>query len=114
MPISPPSRCREPGCRVLVRRGPYCETHAPAHKRKAWASVTTSSTSRGYGAHWQKLRLHILAKEPICSVCGRMPSQHVDHITPKAQGGGDEEENLRGICAACHAKKTARDRVSNK
>ncbi|MDR5776940.1 MULTISPECIES: HNH endonuclease signature motif containing protein [unclassified Caballeronia] len=26
----------------------------------------------------------------------------VDHIIPLAQGGTDDESNLRGLCTACH------------
>lgn len=33
----------------------------------------------------------------------------VDHIHPWFLGGGDEPENLRGICHSCHAKKTGRE-----
>jgi 5-methylcytosine-specific restriction enzyme A len=34
-------------------------------------------------------------------------STMVDHIRNKASGGDDSIENLQGICAACHAMKTA-------
>ncbi|MCK6475280.1 MAG: HNH endonuclease [Phycisphaerales bacterium] len=31
----------------------------------------------------------------------------MDHVRNKASGGTDDPANLRGICDACHAAKTA-------
>jgi 5-methylcytosine-specific restriction protein A len=39
----------------------------------------------------------------------RAASTMVDHIVNKASGGDDSIENLQGICAACHAAKTAQE-----
>ena len=36
---------------------------------------------------------------------------HVDHITPRAMGGGDEPENLQLLCPNCHQDKTKDDFV---
>lgn len=42
-----------------------------------------------------------------CRKAGRVTlAAMVDHITPKARGGTDAEENLQAICRACHAAKT--------
>jgi 5-methylcytosine-specific restriction protein A len=38
-----------------------------------------------------------------------MIANQVDHITPKANGGTDNAENLEAICEPCHKAKTARD-----
>ncbi len=35
---------------------------------------------------------------------------HCDHVLPKTRGGKDEESNLQCLCAACHARKTNRER----
>lgn len=36
----------------------------------------------------------------------------VDHIIPLDQGGERlNENNLQTLCAACHAKKTAKDKI---
>lgn len=37
------------------------------------------------------------------------PARHVDHITPKSQGGTDEHDNLQSICIDCHKAKTAEE-----
>ena len=60
----------------------------------------------------------ILRRDPLCIPCknaGRItPSVMVDHIMPKAQGGEDSDENLQGICEACHAAKTAKEAVAGR
>jgi len=33
-------------------------------------------------------------------------AKQVDHITPKAQGGTDDMDNLQSICVECHTTKT--------
>lgn len=73
-----------------------------------------SRHSRGYGTAWNKLRLHILERDKhLCQPClakNRVsPARQVDHITPKANGGTDDETNLQAICDPCHKAKTARD-----
>lgn len=109
MPTKPKRPCNHPGCSQLTRKR-YCETHLKAVVvPTAWRTTEGSSTSRGYGAAWRKLRKMILARDPFCVLCERAPSQHVDHIIPKALGGTDEMKNLRGVCPPCHSRKTATD-----
>ena len=53
-----------------------------------------------------------LAADPICAdPYHRHPGQvivatEVDHIKPKAQGGGDGWDNLQSLCGSCHSYKT--------
>ncbi|WP_347268818.1 HNH endonuclease signature motif containing protein [Paracoccus sp. (in: a-proteobacteria)] len=79
-----------------------------------------SRQSRGYGAAWDRLRVAILTRDKwLCQECmrqgrarplGVLPRDHaVDHITPKAQGGSDDPDNLQSLCDPCHTAKTARD-----
>jgi 5-methylcytosine-specific restriction protein A len=105
MPTRPPKTCCVPGCpRPAV--GARCTEHAVVNTR--WPnSDKLSSTARGYGAAWQRLRRFVLERDPICRVCRTNHSTEVDHLIPKSQGGTDEEHNLRGICGGCHATKTA-------
>jgi 5-methylcytosine-specific restriction enzyme A len=46
-----------------------------------------------------------------CEQCGRRRGRlHVDHIVPRAQGGGHDLANLQVLCSgpgSCHAAKTA-------
>lgn len=46
----------------------------------------------------------------ICQYCGGHPPQailHVDHITPVAGGGGNEQSNLITACSRCNFGKAA-------
>lgn len=65
-----------------------------------------SSAAKGYGAAWRKLRASILARDPVCGLCGAA-SVVADHIVPRRAGGSDSPENLMGLCRSCHSVKTA-------
>lgn len=83
-------------------------------ERKAWRTSTKTTTQRGYGWQWQKLRKRILARDKhLCQPCkaaGRVTAAtEVDHIVSKPRGGTDAPDNLRAICSPCHKAKTAQD-----
>lgn len=71
-----------------------------------------SAADRGYGTAWRKLRQRVLARDAgLCQPCLRRGHitpgcRTVDHITPKARGGGDHEGNCQTICNPCHTAKT--------
>lgn len=82
--------------------------------RKPWHHDGRSRHERGYGSAWVKLRERILKRDDyLCQPCQRegriTTATQVDHITPKAKGGGDEDGNLQGICATCHLTKSERE-----
>jgi 5-methylcytosine-specific restriction protein A len=90
----------------------------PLHKpARGWAETSTKSTTeRGYGWAWQRLRERILERDcGLCQPCkahGRLTVAHaVDHIVSKANGGTDAERNLQAICETCHKAKTAAERA---
>jgi 5-methylcytosine-specific restriction protein A len=94
--------------------------HRPAQKkeRKAWDRTSQqrgkTTTQRGYGWQWQKLRQRIIDRDlGLCQPCkrkDRVTAFHaVDHIVPKAKGGTEDESNLECICKRCHKAKTARE-----
>lgn len=79
---------------------------APDTRRKVAA--------RGYGSLWRRLRLLILAGEPLCRHCkarGHVTAAAlVDHVRPIEDGGGRlDPANLQPLCVPCHAAKTASD-----
>ena len=60
------------------------------------------------------MRQRVLVRDAwACQQCGRVCADkreaHVDHITPKAQGGQDVMENLRTLCIRCHGRKTRQE-----
>ena len=82
--------------------------------REPWKRKRNTAHERGYGKHWRKARAAALARDDYlcqdCLVKGRAtPATQVDHVIPKAKGGGDELDNLRSLCRTHHDEKTARD-----
>ena len=103
MPNRIPIACAQPGCPALAQGGSRCPRHRRAYalrpeRRQAQAHYQTTA--------WRQLRAQVLARDPICKLCGRAPSTEADHKTPKAQGGQDTMENLQGACKPCHSRKT--------
>lgn len=92
MPYAPLRPCAQPGCPALVTRG-----RCPKHRL-----VKGNTTERGYGAAWRALAKWVLERDPICTICRIARSTEADHIIPKAQGGTDDFDNLRGTCRPCN------------
>ena len=103
MPMAPPRPCTLPGC----RHSRPCPTHD-----KAWHGDRPHWRER-YGPAWDRTRAQVLAEEPFCRLClkhgRRRPSTTVDHIVPKAWGGGDERTNLQALCAWHQHRKASRE-----
>jgi 5-methylcytosine-specific restriction protein A len=63
------------------------------------------------GRRGVELRKARLAREPLCRDCKAKgiyrASVVPDHITPLAQGGTEDESNIRCLCGPCHDRRTA-------
>lgn len=86
---------------------------APAERGKnAFGSERRGTAAeRGYGAEWQRLRKRILKRDNwLCRSCREVgivkSATNVDHITPRAEGGTEDENNLQSLCKDCHDMKT--------
>ena len=66
-----------------------------------------STTARGYGHAWHKIRAKVLGSGSRCHYCGTLATT-VDHVIPKSRGGTDALSNLVPACARCNYSK--RDR----
>ena len=69
-----------------------------------------TNEARGYGSEWRKIRQAILARDGgQCIDCGHTGSPAnpltVDHVMPKARGGGDNPDNLVTRCRIHNSSK---------
>lgn len=115
MPWAPLKPCAHPGCPTLGRSR-YCEGHLAEVRKAADARRRGQRHLHGGGASpaWRALRATVLARDPVCRLCGAKPSTVADHITPKRDGGRDTLTNLQGVCAGCNTRKAAADMKARK
>jgi len=109
--------CRKVGCPTSHSNSEgYCDKHIHL---AGWGKNQRDNGNRhmrGYGYRWEKKRKEILERDEfLCQQCKRegifTDATHVDHIKAKANGGSDESSNLQSLCAPCHRKKTAKERL---
>ena len=58
-------------------------------------------TPQGSTRRWRVIRAAVLAAATACHWCGDPPTT-VDHIVPRARGGGDTPSNLVASGAPCN------------
>jgi 5-methylcytosine-specific restriction endonuclease McrA len=77
-------------------------------KQPSWRSDKRSSSERGYGTAWRKVRNAYLQEHPLCVMCkadGKVAAANVvDHVVPHH---GDQklfwdESNLQALCTSHH------------
>mgnify|MGYP003875243817 CR=1 FL=1 len=115
MPARSPRPCRAPLCpKKTTERHGYCPEHEHLHSGWQRHHQGKSSTERGYGGRWRKLRALVMNRDQwLCQPCKRSgraaPAAMVDHIVNKAEGGTDNADNLEAICRSCHQTKTQQE-----
>ena len=63
------------------------------------------------GRPGRRRREALLHRDPVCATPGCFaPSEQMDHVVPLFEGGAESEDNMQGLCAPCHAAKTAGER----
>ncbi len=56
-----------------------------------------------------RMRDRILGANPLCAMCRAALATEMDHIVALTNGGTNDQDNLQGLCAACHEVKTLKD-----
>jgi 5-methylcytosine-specific restriction endonuclease McrA len=55
-----------------------------------------------------QVRIQIMKRDGYrCRYCGQF-AEHIDHVTPRCQGGSDDPQNLVASCAPCNLSKSGR------
>jgi 5-methylcytosine-specific restriction endonuclease McrA len=69
-------------------------------------ALTRAASHRELGTQrWKNQRLRVLKRDSyICAYCSGEATQ-VDHVIPRASGGGHELDNLVACCAPCNSRK---------
>lgn len=97
-----PQVCAQPGCPNL--------RPCPTHQRKPWANAKQRRPGALTGSALQTRNRRIIARDHgLCGICGMPEATQVDHIVPLAEGGSDEDHNLRAVHPACHRIKSQRE-----
>jgi len=111
MPFKPKKPCSYPGCPELIQAGErFCTKHKK-EDRKQYEDQRGSSTQRGYGAKWQKIRTMKLNIDPLCAECLRNGRTRVATQVHHKDGNvrNNSLENLESLCLECHSRITAKE-----
>ncbi len=106
--------CSYPLCSELVENG-YCPEHANESTAHQYGQARRDDPQRMQtnSTRWLKLRRIVLARDPVCRICGNAASTDADHVVPIREGGAKWSlDNLQGACHVCHSKKTRREEAS--
>lgn len=117
-------RCAEPGCPTIVSRG-RCAQHATKAERRRGGHDLRGG---GNSTHWRIRRRVCLLRDPVCvctdTDCGHggrcfSASTVADHwpiskrdLVARGDKDPDAAHHLRGLCAPCHNRSTAKESPS--
>lgn len=59
-----------------------------------------STTDRGYGADWRRIRNLFIQTHLVCELCADRFAQHVHHIDHNTRN--NDYDNLQSLCVKCH------------
>ncbi len=119
MPKRPGKPCSKPGCPNKALPGKSrCEQHQTTQQSKEvqreYDKQRATSSQRGYGANWQKLRRMVLNNEPLCRRCKEKENKltsakEVHHIDNDSSNNA--LDNLMPLCSRCHSTITNKERA---
>ena len=99
--------CSTPGCAALTDGGRCSDCRRQAEQARG------SASQRGYGrTHENRFRKGVLARDPVCRLCGQAHSTVADHWPLSRRElvaqrmDADDPQHGRGLCASCHGKAT--------
>lgn len=123
MPTRAKQECNQPGCKNLTD-GRYCADHVRDNSnrdmRQLFDKMRADDPFRQLyrTAQWYRTRAAVLARDPVCKICGHAASEVVDHVIRAilwvAEHNNDMQsffdmDNLQGLCKSDHDSKTAKE-----
>lgn len=88
-----------------LKLNPQWWTQKQAYTQQYW-----QENKHKYSKRHLKLRFEVLNRDNFtCRYCGRKAPEvilHIDHITPKSEGGTNALENLATACEECNLGKS--------
>ena len=121
-PTAPKKPCPNPRCPDLSGD---CPAHGRTAQRQAYDQARGSGWSRYGGTKWAETKALVKARDPVCT-WGSLPrygapsgscpepTNTAAHVVARRDGGSDEPENCRGLCAQHHAVETSRGESWNR
>lgn len=104
MAMAPPRPCSVPKCGRI-----NCEEH----RATAWRTRERPEVKRIRGRELQRRRARLFAEQPWCVDCleeGRRTRATIrDHDVPLAEGGTEDDSNIKPRCLDCSDRKTERE-----
>ena len=118
MPKKPKRPCRYSGCANLTdSKTGYCEEHRKLMERHYEKFARGYNQKERYGNSWKKIRDRYISAHPLCEAClglGRATvATLVHHVRPIADGGTNDDSNLKSLCVSCHEKIHQRKKRSD-
>lgn len=78
------------------------------HWRPPWSTKPSPSRSirKSYGGSWSRLSATLRENNPLCQVCGVLPSEEVHHKIPVKVDPRLKlvPSNLLAVCRSCHER----------
>jgi 5-methylcytosine-specific restriction protein A len=109
VPYAPLKPCTHPTCGALVKKG-ACDLHKK-EKRKGLEEDEYRKRAKVFyrSKAWQDCRREVLAREPVCTECGKALSSIGAHVRPlrwcmenERMDMAADPSNVQGKCKPCH------------
>lgn len=113
MPDALPRLCRTQNCNcTVIPPKRYCKEHERLTQRAFTLKRNPVVLALYRTAKHLSWRRRVLARDPLCKMCGHAMSTEADHIIPLVDGGDYSMANGQGLCATCHSIKSGKEQAA--
>ena len=114
MARKPAKVCRTPGCpNTTTDRTGFCLT-CKKRRNKEYDKRRPSSSRRGFGGDWQRVRMAKLADTPLCERCQAEDRLTAAELVHHKDGDhlNNEWDNLESLCRTHHERHHVKERFA--